>query len=179
MGSRRAARSAGPEPKNSPTEAEISTPRPAQNQLSEAGMLGMVARTTQATMPPHRMPIKPPASVSVIASSRNWTRISEARAPIALRTPIAVDGEHDRHLLDIRVVLAEVGQRQDGVVVDARSAEESFLVREDADDLVHAAVEDDVLTERIDAREQRVRDVCSQHDHRGGVFLVERRDEAA
>ncbi len=35
------------------------------------------------------MPIRPPMSDSVTASTRNWTRMSRPRAPTAMRRPIS------------------------------------------------------------------------------------------
>ena len=47
------------------------------------------ARAASAMAPPIRMPITPPMPESMTASIRNCTRISDLRAPMALRTPIS------------------------------------------------------------------------------------------
>ena len=52
-------------------------------------MEGTRVRTIVDIPAPIRIPMVPPTSVSTTASSRNCSRTSARRAPIALRTPIS------------------------------------------------------------------------------------------
>ena len=88
MGSSRAAWRAGQTPNTTPTARLKTTaatmvvvlkwkPQPASWPIP--------AETTR----PMRMPMRPPRSDRVSASTRNWARMSRPRAPIALRMPIS------------------------------------------------------------------------------------------
>ena len=43
----------------------------------------------RATRAPDAMPIKPPVRLRIVASVRNWVRMSRLSAPMALRSPIS------------------------------------------------------------------------------------------
>src|SRR3989442_15006577 len=88
IGSSRAARVAGYTPATIPTPAPRTTPTRIDQGATAAGS-GVVAATMLASAIPMPTPPAAPTTASVVASTRNWLRMSRRRAPSDLRIPIS------------------------------------------------------------------------------------------
>src|SRR5437870_1792064 len=88
IGSSRAARVAGYTPATIPTPAPRTTPTRIDQGATAAGS-GVVAATILASAIPMPTPPAAPTTASVVASTRNWLRMSRRRAPSDLRIPIS------------------------------------------------------------------------------------------
>src|SRR3989338_3513446 len=86
MGSRREARMAGATPKITPTKVE--NPKDKITDHQGTVVVKNLPIINEITTP-KIMPITPPNPDKVIASIKNWFRMSEGRAPTALRRPIS------------------------------------------------------------------------------------------
>src|SRR5262249_27331261 len=88
IGSSRAARMAGYNPKKSPTSTVMPMPSTTDHHSIEAG-IGVNAAMVVAMTAPSAVPMTPPNIESTTDSVRIWDVMSLRRAPSALRKPIS------------------------------------------------------------------------------------------
>src|SRR5207244_1423901 len=86
-------------------------------------------------------------------------------------------GQND--LAYFRIVLVEIRKRDANELIDSEPTEQSGILLEYTDHLIGSAVHPDRLADRIDLREQRIRDPRPDHSHGAVMFQIVLRDKPA